>query len=377
MGGKVAGGLPVAGVPDDRQAQTDQPERHQAGDGAFGAGAGLADAGQMSGVQECGFRCPAVAVAFDDLGWGGGQVGGDQGQLVAVGGADRPAEHDLDGLGFERAIPLAADCQHLPLQGRGVAAHLDGGPPVAGHGGQHDKLREAVAFDPWAAPAAGWGRGWLVQGSVAAQPRGHGHLGGECLQRFADVGGVADQVDGALPDMLNDQVEQFAGQHQGGVVGVAGDPQPGEDRQADRPAHKRRPTDDADHHPAVAPGGPVTCGAVAVMMPGGAMELAARAAPQRVVDRQHDRGADGDQRLGDEVQQEQADLVSRPACGRKEPVGQVVVAAAGQPRPGQHAGDRPQARLDQEPGHQRLEGREGPGGKAGRERGQQGGQRVG
>jgi hypothetical protein len=46
-------------------------------------------------------------------------------------------------------------------------------------------------------------------------------------------------------------------------------------------------------------------------------------------------------------------------------------------RPGQHTGERPQARLGQEPGDQRLEGREGPGGAAGREGGQQGGQRVG
>ena len=58
---------------------------------------------------------PAVGVAFDDLGWGGGKVGGDQGQLVAVGGADRAAEHDLDGLGAQRAIPQAADRQHLPV----------------------------------------------------------------------------------------------------------------------------------------------------------------------------------------------------------------------------------------------------------------------
>jgi len=107
------------------------------------------------------------------------------------------------------------------------------------------------------------------------------------------------------------------------------------------------------------------------------MDLAADPVPQGVVDGQHDRGAGRDQVGTDEVQQDQAELVRAPAGAGEEPVGQVVVAAAGQPRPGQHAGDRPQARLGQEPGHQRLEGRQGPGGEAGREGGEQGGQRVG
>jgi len=54
VGGKVVGGLAVVGVPDDRQAQADQAEGHQALDGTLGAGAGLADAGQVAGVQEHG-----------------------------------------------------------------------------------------------------------------------------------------------------------------------------------------------------------------------------------------------------------------------------------------------------------------------------------
>jgi hypothetical protein len=55
VGGKVVGWVAVVGVPDDRQAVADQPERDQALYGALGAGAGVADAGEMSGVQECGF----------------------------------------------------------------------------------------------------------------------------------------------------------------------------------------------------------------------------------------------------------------------------------------------------------------------------------
>jgi len=44
------------------------------------------------------------------------------------------------------------------------------------------------------------------------------------LEWLADVGGVADQVDGAVADVGDDEVEQFAGQDQWGVVGVAGQP---------------------------------------------------------------------------------------------------------------------------------------------------------
>ncbi len=55
QGAKVVGGLAVVGVPDDRQAQTHQAEGDQALHGTLGAGAGLADAGQVAGVQERGF----------------------------------------------------------------------------------------------------------------------------------------------------------------------------------------------------------------------------------------------------------------------------------------------------------------------------------
>ncbi len=201
-------------------------------------------------------------------------------------------------------------------------------------------------------------------------------MGGQPPQGFADVGGVADQVDGPVAEVDDGQVEQFAGQLQRGVVGVAGGPQAGQDRQAHRPAQEREVDDDADHDPAVAPGGPVAAGAVAVVVPGRAVQLWAAAAPQGVVDRQHDRGAGRDQRLGDEVQQDQAELVRAPACGGEEPVGQVVVAAGGQPCPDQHPGDGVLARPGQEPGHQCLEGPHRRRGEAGAERDEQVGERA-
>jgi hypothetical protein len=197
------------------------------------------------------------------------------------------------------------------------------------------------------------------------------------LEGFADVGGVADQVDGAVPDMAGDHVQELAGQHQRGVVGVAGDPQPGQDRQAHRPGQERRVTDDADHDPAVAPGGPVAAGASAVVVPGGAVQPAAAATPQGVVHSQQQRRPGRDQGGADEVQQDQPELVSRPAGAGEEPVGQVVVAAAGKARADQHSGDGAQARLGHEPAHQGLEGPKRRRGEAGREDGQEGGQRVG
>src|SRR5215211_1623932 len=161
-------GLAVAGVPDDRQAQARQAEGDQALHRAAGTGAGLADADQVAGVKERLLFGPAVGVAFDDRLGGGGKVGGDQGQLVAVGRAEPTAEHDLDELAAQRAIPQAAQGQHLSVQGLAVAAQPGGGPPVAGHGGDDDQFGEPVALDPWAAgPAvAGWWR--LVQGGVGA-----------------------------------------------------------------------------------------------------------------------------------------------------------------------------------------------------------------
>jgi hypothetical protein len=52
VGGQVVGGLAVAGVPADRQAQAAKAEGDQALHRALGAGAGLADADQVTGVKE-------------------------------------------------------------------------------------------------------------------------------------------------------------------------------------------------------------------------------------------------------------------------------------------------------------------------------------
>src|SRR5215216_6394779 len=75
----------MLGIPADDQAHAQQAERDGALDGAGGAVAGLADPGDLPALFEQDLDRPAVGIAFDQLGWGGVQVGGDQGQLVAVG----------------------------------------------------------------------------------------------------------------------------------------------------------------------------------------------------------------------------------------------------------------------------------------------------
>jgi hypothetical protein len=99
------------------------------------------------------------------------------------------------------------------------------------------------------------------------------------------------------------------------------------------------------------------------------VELAAGAAQQGVVDRDQQRRIGG-QQSHRQAGHDQPDLVSRPARRREKPVRQVMMAASRQARTGQHPSDRGCAGLGEEPDHQRLEGREGPDGEPGRERGQ-------
>ena len=106
------------------------------------------------------------------------------------------------------------------------------------------------------------------------------------------------------------------------------------------------------------------------------MDLAADPVPQGVVDGQHQRGVGWDQGGADQVQQDQAELVGRPAGGGEEAVGQVVVAPPGKPGTDQHAGDRVQARLGQEPGDHGTEGRKRRRGEAGTEHDEQVGERA-
>ena len=71
----------------------------------------------------------------------------------------------------------------------------------------------------------------------------------------------------------------------------------------------------------VSAAGPVAAGSVAVVVAGGAVQPWATAAPQRVVYGQQQRRPGRDQGGTNEVQQDKAELVRRPAGGGEEPVG--------------------------------------------------------
>ena len=99
----VGGGVAVQGVPEDQQGVAEQPEHDGAFDGFLGAVAGLADAEDVLDVEEQGVDGPSGGVAGDDLLRGGGEVGGDQRDVVAAGrggGASGVVEQDdADGVG--------------------------------------------------------------------------------------------------------------------------------------------------------------------------------------------------------------------------------------------------------------------------------------
>jgi hypothetical protein len=79
-GGDAGGVVAVPGVPGDDQGAGEQGERDGALDGAGGAVAGLAGAGDVAGVGECLLDGPAGGVPLGQRGGGGVQVGGDQGE---------------------------------------------------------------------------------------------------------------------------------------------------------------------------------------------------------------------------------------------------------------------------------------------------------
>lgn len=70
-----------------------------------GAVAGLADPHDLPALLKADLHAPPVRVPFDQLGGGGGKVGGDHGELVAIRPAGWAGQHDLDRLRAKRAVP--------------------------------------------------------------------------------------------------------------------------------------------------------------------------------------------------------------------------------------------------------------------------------
>ena len=88
--GEGAGSFDVVGrmtrrrVPADRKGVHDEPEGDRAFDRSLEPVAGLADAAELLGVTDRHLDRPARRVAFDDLGGRRVEVGGDEGDVVAV-----------------------------------------------------------------------------------------------------------------------------------------------------------------------------------------------------------------------------------------------------------------------------------------------------
>jgi hypothetical protein len=169
---------------------------------------GLPDAEGLAGVEERHLDRPPGRVAGDQVGRGGGQVGGRQGQhrpLLPVADQDHP-----DWLGPEHPVPqaiehsdpyglhpsVAGDIHHLPP---GVGGGLNGGA-------------DPVAFQPWPPPLAGGCGSPVVQHGVAGQPGGPGEVGGQVPQAFAVVGGVGNHVDASARHPSGDDRDHLVGQ---------------------------------------------------------------------------------------------------------------------------------------------------------------------
>jgi len=112
------------------------------------------------------------------------------------------------------------------------------------------------------------------------------------------------------------------------------------------------------------------------VVPGGTPHLAARPAKQGVVDHQVKRGLPVQQPGGDQVHQQQAERIRRPAGCREEPVRAGVVPAPGQARADQHPGDGALAGLGEEPRDQPTEGPKRRRGEAGTEHDEQVGKQA-
>jgi hypothetical protein len=104
-------------------------------------------------------------VSGDDAGAGGEQVGADQGEVVAGGGAGLTEQDDADLARAERAVAQAGDGGQVHGVGAPVAGH--GGLAPGGGGGQVRGGAQPLAFQrrPPGSSGACWGQ--VVKDRVA------------------------------------------------------------------------------------------------------------------------------------------------------------------------------------------------------------------
>jgi hypothetical protein len=121
-------------------------------------------------IEERDLDGPAGRVAGDDLRRCGGEVGGDQCDVVSVGGAGFGGssgvgdEDDRYGVGAPRAEPQAHSFGDLHGAGGAVAGYRDGFP---GRGrGDVGRCADSCAFQRWSTPFPGPGWGELREHGV-------------------------------------------------------------------------------------------------------------------------------------------------------------------------------------------------------------------
>jgi hypothetical protein len=189
----------------------------------------------------------------------------DQHHLHRAGGEHRRPQAGKAGDGGDAALAVAG---HLVQRERGGLQASDGG-----------QLRQPVALVRGrpCVPRRRGGASRCRRASARSRQVTVTCLGRSRSCRLSGVGAVYQQVDAALAEVATDQLDQLDGQVEppGGVLGL---PQPGQDRQTDRPVWDKRQVDQhAQHHPVVGPGDAVAPRCQRVVVPASPEDLAAAA----------------------------------------------------------------------------------------------------
>ena len=309
---ELAAVVAVAGVPADDEGVREQGERDGALDGALDPVAGLAGAQHVAGVGECLFDRPPGGVPRHQRSRGGGQVGGDQGQVIAAGSAPVADQDQPDGPGVPGPVPQAGDLGDV----------LDVLPPVGGDGdrgpgrGGGDVIGGAEPAALGAGPAAltGARRRQVIQHRVARDPAGPGHVLREGAQRRTVIGGVGHDMDHPAGERQREQPDQGRGRlHLGRPGALAGQVQPGQHRQADLAGAERQPDQDGRDHEAVAVAELVLRRGAAVMLPPGPVHLAPGPPEHRVIDGHAQVRAGRQHQQRDQLRDRQAELIDLPS----------------------------------------------------------------
>ena len=167
---------------------------------------------------------------------------------------------------------------------------------------------------------------------------------------FTGVGGIADGMHRPGGVAGGDRLDHLPGERD--LAGASGAPQPGQDRQAQRPGQERQLHDDPGDHPAVTEPNRLGTLGRAIVMPGDAEHLLARAFEQGVIDHHGDRRTRRQQPGHDRIAQHQPDRIRAPASGGEEVVRTAVMPHPFQPGAQQHPAHSPAPRLRDQPHHQ-------------------------